>query len=201
MAHSLTLKDPLYKNWLLAVLGLKYVKQGLEEFVTQEVAALHACILNDVTSRLSSVPPIDCSTQTYFQIPTKGAARPPVYICDLHNTGDISTCGGQCPNAICFAFIRELKTYHRFSKPIWTNTNPRLWTRNPWEVAKCFLSVGGYDKTQSAVDTDCTGLLSICILVKSIGDTLGISHGDFKDETDVFSKVLVILISTFGIQF
>ena len=104
MEHSSTLNDPLYKNWLLALLGLKYVKQGLEEFVTQEVETLHARILKDVTSRLSSVPPIHCSTQTYFQIPAKGAAsyRPPIYKCDLHNTGNISTCGGQCPNAICF---------------------------------------------------------------------------------------------------
>ena len=190
MAHSLQLQDPLYRNWLLGVLGLKYLKQGLEEFVTSEVASCHASILNCVAVSLASVTPIDCSTQTYFQIPTKGAPIPPTrYTCDIHNTSDLSTCGGQCPNAICFVFIRELKKCHRFVRQIWNNTNPCLWTLDSWEVAKCFLTVGGYDKTHSAVDTDCTGLLSICINMKSIGDALRISHSDFISQNDAFTKV------------
>lgn len=182
------LNDPLYKNWLKAGLGLKYLKKGLENFVSSEIQITFANINGNVSQLLSSSSSLDCSKQTYF---TQSTKSPPKYFCSYDNSYDKNQCDKNCPNLVCSKLVEEIAKFHRHGKPIWSNTDPCFWTSDAWEIAKCFLSVDGYSHTRNAADTDCSGLLSIMINMKHIGTILNISDSDFRTGSDVLTKVIL----------
>ena len=184
MANSKQFEDELYKNWLVSCLGLKYVKECLEEYVTQEVDLFHIGLLTDVKNDVGSVLPIDCSKQTFLH----DKNIPSCYMCNVHKR-NINECDNTCHNKICKAIVTYIRGAHRFQQFKLSNTNPCKWTTDPWEVAKCFMSTDGYEKTTSANDTDCAGLLSICINMKIIGTKLKIKDKSFRSHTDIFSVV------------
>ena len=184
MAVSLPLSDIRYQNWLRAGHGLKVLKEVLEDFVTSHISLFHADILQNVKCSSAAT---DISKQTY---PLKCNIRPQEIFCTVHNSNSrINHCTDDCPNEYCHRIAKYIAKHHRRLKPLWTNTNPSLWISDPWEIAKCFFCSDGYIDTHSAQDTDCTGLLSIIINLKPIGDTMKLSDKDVKVKKDVFSEV------------
>ena len=108
-------------------------------------------------------------------------------MCASYNS-DKSLCDQNCQNSVCSTLANQIICQHRTKKPNWKNSDPSLWTSNPWEVAKCFLPPG-YSYTTTAKDTDATGLLNIIIFMKHFGPIFGIPDKAFKTQTDVFSMV------------
>ena len=194
MSHKINISDPLYKNWLLAGLGLKYVKDGIQELIVSEVELCHKTMLNDIETTFSLTRPIDCFLQTIVSYPIKKPPNYGVFQCDLDSSSDPSMCAKDCPNAVCYLIMKDIIQTHRWKRPIWCNTNPHQWASHPWEVAKCFLSSSGYEHVTSTKDTDCSGLLSIIINMKCIGDKLNLCDKDVKSGQDIFSKVCSIYL-------
>ena len=188
MAHSKPMQDPLYVNFLSVGLGLEHLYEGLADFVQSNVEGYHDDLVLKTATELKSKLPIDCSKQTFF---SKNNNNVPKYECRSCTSGssDKSLCDKNCQNIVCDLLANKIKGQHRTMRPNWKNSDPSIWTRNPWEVAKCFLPPG-YSHTTSAKDTDATGLLNIIIFMKHIsGHILGIPDNDLKKQNDVFSKV------------
>ena len=183
-----------YMSWLMAGLGLKHLKLGLEEFVKKQIENSHKELLNNVAKSLSlsSVSDIDCSGQTLIKNVNRRAFKPQVFYCDIHITGDINTCVTEkCPNTACHKLIDEITKFHRQHRPIWSNTNinPSQWICDPWQFAKCFLSVSGNHHIHSISEVDAAGILGIMINLLPIAKSLKIDVKDIKAESDVLSKV------------
>ena len=182
-----------YRAWLLAGLGLKHLKLGLEDFVTKQIANSHKDLLDDVAKSMRlSASGLDCSGQTLIQNVNRRSFRPPVYDCQIHTTGDITICvSKKCPNATCHFLLKEITKFHRQRKPIWSNTNinPSQWICDPWQFAKCFLSVSGNHHINSISEVDCAGILGLMLNLLPIAKSLKIDDKDIKTETNVLSKV------------
>ena len=178
------MNNPLYKNWLLTVLGLKYVKEGIEDFLEHEVKVCHTKLINDVCSNLG-VSSIDCSAQNYYPFPLKSL---PLGKCSIHPSNRPASCLNTCPNFISCRLYKNIAQLHRFGHTScsYKNTNACKWTSTPWELAKCFLTMDGYIACIGPQDTDCTGLLSIIINMKDIGDKLNLN---IDGKTDLVSEV------------
>ena len=179
-------------SWLVAGLGLKHLKLGLEEFVTNQIANSHKELLNNVAKSMSLplVSDIDCSGQTLIK--NIRAFKPQVFHCDIHITDKINMCVSEkCPNAACHKLINEITKFHRQHRPIWSNTNinPCQWICDPWEFAKCFLSVSGNHHIHSISEVDAAGILGIMINLLPIARSLNIDDKAIKAESDVLSKV------------
>lgn len=183
MAQS---KDELYKNWQFAVLGLKYLKQGLETFVKNETQNCHFDLIQDLKKK-GFTSTIDTSAQTYMD--PIDYRIPPVYYCSKDDTGDVKQCSKQCHNAVCRSLVIKIQNHYRQGNPIWKNTDPCMWASDYWEVAKCFLSIDGYKDKHSVEDTDCSGLLSIIINMKPILNKPGRSDLDINTIVDCFKQV------------
>ena len=184
-----------YTFWMFVVLGLKQVKLGIETFVTEQLQQWHNDYMQVLATslELGTADEVNCSEQTIFPPVIKGNFIPPTqYRCDINNTDDINECVTLCPNVACYKIMKEITQLHRLKRPIWTNTNPNKWTADPsapWEIAKCFLSSGGFHNTPSYTEIDCAGLLNIIIKMRTITKNLNISDQDIRDSKDVFSKV------------
>ena len=179
--------DPEYKNWVLAELGLLYLKEGLEEYLDTEIKVFHAQLMVKIALDLNmSASAVDCSIQTYIKHPMKSI---PVYDCSAHSNKKPPDCPAECPNRICNAIANEIMKAYRFGRPNgWKNSIANKWTSDPWEIGKCFLSTDGYINCHSATDIDCSGLLSIYINVKPIGDKLKLVGG-IDGKKDIFTQV------------
>ena len=193
MAQLQILNDPKFKNWQKSTLGLLNLKHGLEEFITKRADLIHKDLITTVAKELDYALPIDCSSQTY--IPTGIVWKPGLeYNCPLDGTSDYKQCSKQCPNAVCYSYVRNLRKIHTWRTPIWQNTKPSEWTKNPWEIAKCFLPVSGYENSKSAEDTDCAGLLSIMINMEPIIEALGKKPRDKTEIRKVVKEVNTVMI-------
>ena len=184
MSHLTQMNNPLYKNWLLTVLGLTYVKEGIEDFIKHEVKVCHTKLINDVCIDLG-VPSIDCTAQNYYPFPLKSL---PKGNCGTHPTFRPASCSKTCPNYISCRLYKNITHLHRFGINCcsYKNTNASLWTSTPWELAKCFLTMDGYSTCIGPQDTDCTGLLSIIINMKAVGDKINLN---IDGKTDIVSAV------------
>ena len=192
MADSKPIKDSLYVNFLSVGLGLQHLQEGLADFVQSNVEDYHDNLMLKVAAEIKSTLPIDCSKQLFFP---KNNNIIPKYECRscTSYSSDRRLCDNNCQNFVCDTLAKQLKDQHRTERPNWKNSDPSLWTRNPWEVAKCFLPPG-YNHTTSAKDTDATGLLNIIIFMKHLsGHILGIPDNDIKKQRDVFSKVSIMV--------
>ena len=193
MSHRQRLRDPEYKNWVLAGLVLLYMKEGLEEYMDTEIRSFHAGLMVKIAADLSiSASAVDCSIQSYIKHPMKSI---PVYDCSAHSKMTHTDCPAECPNRICNIIFNAIKQAHRFGRPNgWKNSIANKWTSDPWEIAKCFLSTDGYTNCHSATDTDCSGILSIFINLKPIGDKLKLLGGIDGTNDIFFSGEYVLLI-------
>ena len=124
---------------------------------------INSLILKTIARQFDSTQ-LDTSSQTLMPISIKYDFKPKSYHCKKHRTYQENECiAKQCANAICNRFINEITSIHRDRNPLWVNTNPCKWVTDPWEVAKCFMSTGGYKDTHNAKEVDCSGLLSMMI--------------------------------------
>ena len=133
----MTYRQSQYTSWLSAGLGLKFLKLGLEDFVTQQVEHCHTDLIQNVAMSmgLSTAADLDCSGQTLIQNANKGTFKPPIFYCQMHSTGDIKMCiTKKCPNAACLNLLKGIAKLHRQNRPIWNNTslNPNQWQCDPW---------------------------------------------------------------------
>ena len=91
----------------------------------------------------------------------------------------------RCPNNVCNRIRQALVANHAYSGPFWKNTDAAKWCTDPWELAKVFMSPG-YEDKNTARDTDCSGLLSVCINGTFVRHAVTI---DTANKTDLFHQV------------
>ena len=188
MAHKTNLKNPKYRTWVKTGLGLKYLKEGLEQFTVDVMDDQHQAILMTVrkASKLMHSHCNQCQVNTLMpnHVRTKTNHCPlGVNDCNCRQPRGKQT----CPNDICGAIYEQIIQLHGSTPPApyWRNTNATLWCSDPWEIAKCFINAPGYANTTSAHGTDCAGLLQI--IVNNLG-----FHSHLKCDItglDIFSKV------------
>jgi hypothetical protein len=188
MAHEKQLKNPKYRTWVKAGLGLKYVKEGLEQFTVDILDEQHQAILMTVrkSSKSMSSHCNQCQINTLMpnHVRTKSNHCPfGVSDCNCRQPRGKLT----CPNDICGGIYEQIILLHASfpPAPYWRNTDSTLWCSSPWEIAKCFINAPGYAHTTSASGTDCAGLLHI--IVNHLG-----FHSHLKCDitgSDIFSKV------------
>ncbi|XP_045214561.2 uncharacterized protein LOC123564806 [Mercenaria mercenaria] len=186
-SHEQQLKNARYRDWVKAGLALKYLKDGIQEFVDDEVKAQWRNILEEVRKELRR-PDATCN-QCSIDI-----------LLPAHKRG---TCGQgnrcfcrydpqhrrrPCPNDVCGTIFDKIAQQHMNGRPSWGNTDSTKWCTSHWEIAKSFIDGGGYVENVSAADTDCKGLLSIVTNNMFIQKSVDTPIDKFEPKTDVFSK-------------
>ncbi|XP_045202914.2 uncharacterized protein LOC123556346 [Mercenaria mercenaria] len=187
MTHSLQLKNRKYRNWVRAGLGLKYVKDGLLDFVDNNLKQIHNDSICNVRSKYGLTSEI-CTSCLLRNI-QPDHVRDSNKQCPLrHGNCNCQYPRGKnkCPYNICSAIYDNIVTLHASSPPVpcWKNTNAQLWCTSYFEFGKCFINAHGYANKTSISEIDCSGLLHIIINNKAI-------HGHIQctiTGNDVFSK-------------
>ncbi|KAH3823145.1 hypothetical protein DPMN_124944 [Dreissena polymorpha] len=147
-------------NWLKALLGLNITKVGLHNFVDIEIKMLQQSFVQPQLNSLCS----SCVTANLLKCPTRGVCKPLNGICTMHDTPAKQTRG--CPTKFCEKFRDEIVINHKFSNPSWKNTSAEEWTKNHWQIAKCFLPREGYANVNSIQNTDFNGVINVIINCK-----------------------------------
>ena len=158
MASQQQSKEAEFKHWVKARLGLIYLKEGLAPFCQGIANQQRKHILDNIRQTKSLASNATCGTCQYKTLKPNhnctGSEECPYGLFDCncrYPRGKYA-----CPNGICGAIYDDIIRNHRFT-PNWENTDSRLWTSDPWSIAKCFIN--GYDLNTSAAGTDCIGLL------------------------------------------
>ncbi|XP_053386843.1 uncharacterized protein LOC123563372 isoform X4 [Mercenaria mercenaria] len=166
MAHEKQLRNPKYRSWVKSGLGLKYLKEGLEQFTVDVLDEQHLAILMTVRKASKSMATSCNQCQVNSLLPNHARTR------SNHCPLGVNDCNCRqpkgkrtCPNDICGAIYEEVIHLHGSTPPApyWRNTDATLWCSNPWEIGKCFINAPGYAHTRSASETDCAGLLHIIV--------------------------------------
>ncbi|XP_045195203.2 uncharacterized protein LOC123550852 [Mercenaria mercenaria] len=144
--HQKQLKECLFKNWIRAVLGLKYLKSGLEDVSDEFVQNQHVEFLRKFQN---AKPCTQCNEASLLK-------------------------GKKCPNKFCSELYQLIVDEHRSKKPELKNTVIQNWSsKDPWNLALCYINTLGYTGKGSAKEIDCAGLLSIFINNKYFNASLG----------------------------
>lgn len=143
------------QNWFRCTLALHITREGILEFVDDEIKTLHHRILK--TLPVGSIC-TSCVTQSVVPCPAKK-------VCKIGRDGkclnfhNVPPTG--CPKRVCDRIVREIELVHKYNGPSWKNTDASKWCTSPWELAKCFCPPDGYAKIFSPQDTDLNGLISV----------------------------------------
>ncbi|XP_053405051.1 uncharacterized protein LOC123522859 [Mercenaria mercenaria] len=188
MSHQLHLEKEKYRQWVKAGLGLGYLKEGLAPFCDDVAKQQHKDILDNIkqTKNLSAVTCGQCNLRTLKPDHVKiGKNQCPLGQANCNCCYTSSKIA--CPNNVCGAIYDTIITNHASTPPApyWKNTQTQQWTGDPWSIAKCFINAPGYDRTTSAADINCTGLLHVIINNKYF-------HNHIQNNlagANVFSKV------------
>lgn len=155
------------QNWFKSAFAYKTAREGIVDFVENEIIKFHRDVLDSVLL-MNSLPAgstcNSCTTQNVLPCPTKGICRTDGRCLIFH------TC---CTKNICDRIAREIISAHNFHQPSWKNTDASKWCSTPWEVAKCFCPPDGYTSKPSAKDTDFNGLVSVMLNCKCFKTVLG----------------------------
>ena len=187
MANLLpTLDDHDYKNWVKGGLGLKFARQGIENFVERNIDSFHQNILTNLPVgqphcySCSTANIIKCNQSNHF---CKFKNRK----CNVHDPKDPTKKSRPCPDSVC-NFIRDkVVNKHRFRGPSWVNTDAGCWCREPWQLAVCYMPPG-YSRANSAQDTDFPGILGVVINNKLFGTEV---TDKLSDPNNIFCKVII----------
>jgi hypothetical protein len=80
-----------------------------------------------------------------------------------------------CPINVCDKIALEVKANHRNAGSImWSNSATHDWTSKPWAVTKLYMSVGREAANDSAIHTDCSGLLRLMLNSRRFAEKLGV---------------------------
>ncbi|XP_053395355.1 uncharacterized protein LOC123523947 [Mercenaria mercenaria] len=154
------LENPRYRDWVRAALGLKYLKQGLEGFVTICIQDQHTTFISGKELGSSGVQCTQCTRDNLLpDHPRNNCIQRFRNRCFCNNP----TGRRKCPNNVCSRFYDLIVLDHDERSPFWPNTDPSKWYCDIWELAKCFLGTHCQDDVKSAAETDLTGLLTIII--------------------------------------
>ncbi|XP_053391472.1 uncharacterized protein LOC128554247 isoform X2 [Mercenaria mercenaria] len=161
LSVKLQLSERLYTNWVRAVLGLKYLKLGIEGVAEKEVKRRHTEILNTLPN--SKQPCTQCSTESLYPLHDKKQ-------CYRKQNKNKCLCSDyqhnrqQCPDkGYCSLFYDQIVSDHWFENPELENTQLDRWSYDPWSVATCYINTKGYKGKGSSKEIDCAGLLSLFI--------------------------------------
>ncbi|KAH3697563.1 hypothetical protein DPMN_085066 [Dreissena polymorpha] len=154
--------DKEMNNWLKSWLAIGIAKSGLDNFVDKEAQSVHSRIYNTVYSNLpsSTGPCTECFTVNLLKCSTPEICNKTVScVCQSNHYKP-------CPMKICDKVCNEIIQEHRFKNVSWNNTSANKWSSDRWEIAKCFLPSEGYKETNTARETDFTGIISYLLNCK-----------------------------------
>ncbi|XP_045161261.2 uncharacterized protein LOC123526254 [Mercenaria mercenaria] len=161
-----TIKDKKFVNWLKSALALFFAKQGLDDFVRDEITQFQKDLLASVfQKRALPVGTVctSCTTENVLHCPTfnfcsKGR------ICHIHDPTTPSKRPKQpCPNSLCQDIQVGILHEHRYNGPSWKNTDARRWSNDAFEIAKCYMPPDGYAGVTRLADIDLNGSLAVII--------------------------------------
>ncbi|XP_060555276.1 uncharacterized protein LOC132716112 [Ruditapes philippinarum] len=177
-----------YRNWIKGGLGLKYLKNGLEDFCDEMVKQQHRNLKKTVEEKInvSDIQCSSCNVSTLQPNHVKVKGKCPLFHikCNcLHPGGN-----KMCPHNVCGVMYDEIIRLHASNPPCpnWKNTNSKRWCTDPWSVAKCFINASGYEEKSSASEIDCSGLLHVFLNSKGMRSLLTFS----STGPNVFAKAL-----------
>jgi len=157
-----------FRNWIRASLGLKYLKDGLVEFISSEARKQYDKHVGN-TIQTACVQDYKCNSclpdtlLPYHQVRNGqcNQGNPRNCICSRRKTNSRRICpeGGAC--GIFYDLIAD---EHTHKDPCWFNTNFDQWSsaNGYFEFIKCFISTHGYKTKSKFSELDALALLSIC---------------------------------------
>jgi len=157
-----------FRNWIRASLGLKYLKNGLVEFISSEARKQYDRHVGITikTARVQDYKCKSCLPDTLLpchQVRNGQCnhGNPRNCICSRRRTNSRRICpeGGAC--GIFYDLITD---EHTHKDPCWYNTNFDQWSsvNGYFEFIKCFISTSGYKTKSNFEELDALALLSIC---------------------------------------
>ncbi|XP_045161673.2 uncharacterized protein LOC123526543 [Mercenaria mercenaria] len=187
-SYKAKLPKPRYSNWLKAGLALLITKEGLTDFVYDEIEQFQIKCLADICAK-HGLPPnttcSSCSTVAVLVCPTAGICNRKSGTCTFHNGNYYR----MCPNQVCDRLRQAITNAHRYPRPSYKNTDATKWCSSAWEVAKCYMPADGYSHAMTAAETDFNGILSVILNHKSfqskISDDLSNKRGIFVQAREV----------------
>ncbi|XP_052786860.1 uncharacterized protein LOC128222086 isoform X3 [Mya arenaria] len=193
MSGDTNLYRPPFKSWVKACIGLRYMQDGCEKCVEDEIKYQHSTIVAKVESR-SRTPgyKYDCSACTIDNLrPIHRKENCPYTKKKCLCARECSPTRRHCPQySACSRFHDYVwDEYQEGSCPTFLNSNVELWSTNFWEFGKCFIQTQGYKAVTSAANTDAAGLLSICIHNRTLWNMFGQSQ-IIKDARNTRNAIL-----------
>jgi len=167
-AHINVKDSKVHRNWIRASLGLKYLKNGLVEFISREARTQYdkhvgktiktACV-QDYTCK--SCLPDTLLPYHHVRNGQCNQGNPRNCIIKRRTTNSRRICpeGGSCG-----VFYDLITDEHTNREPCWLNTNFDQWSsaNGYFEMIKCFISTPGYKTNSTFSQLDALALLSIC---------------------------------------
>ena len=202
MPLSEQVKKGKFQNWIRATLGLRYLKEGLATFISQEADEQYKNYVQYVLS-LTKRSEYDCTNCTPENLlPNHGVENK-----KCNQTGiDNCFCAKRfrknrrmCPQAsACGILYDAIIDEHTHKAPSWHNTNIEKWSSSSFEFFKCFISTPGYKTKSSFAQLDALALLSICQNNRKL-------KANFNDIKDKIEKVRtfytnMVLFDTYAIN-
>ncbi|XP_053393400.1 uncharacterized protein LOC128555325 [Mercenaria mercenaria] len=172
------LQDERFKNWLKGALAIIFCKEGLEDFVLDEMTQFQRDILQNIYTNYGVKPytvctfcttanVLPCGTKNFCSVGKK---------CFVHDSKvPNKTPNQQCPNRICQRLSDSIRTMHRFTNPSWKNTDATLWCTDAFYIAKCYLPPDGYGGATSIREVDFNGVISAILTNKRFQNKLAIN--------------------------
>ena len=91
-----------------------------------------------------------------------------------------------CKRNVCNKIRDEVMQHNRIETIPFHNINISRWQQCHWEIAKCFILARGYRSTNSARETDFTGIISIIINFCGFQKHV---NSDLDSDDNIFRKV------------
>jgi hypothetical protein len=156
-----------FTNWLKGALAVLFAREGLTEFVENEISDFQRDLLQSIFIQ-NAIPSgatcSNCTTANVLKCPTQevcGRKRP----CKLHDPSvQNKTPNQKCPQNICHHIKDAIAKHHRFQAPTWQITDATKWCSDAVEIAKCYLpSLIEYGNKNSFAEIDFNGTVGIII--------------------------------------
>jgi len=155
MAAPNLLSDQRYRNWIRDTLSLLYLKEALVKIVDHDAVKFHQGLQRALG--VVGAAPSTCSSCNQNDI-----------IKDFRRHKWWMTC------PLCDQWLQQIVQNHA-KKPLPNlhreNTDPQLWSTNPYEVFKCYMPYG-CQQDQSAKDADSQSILNVlknCVYFSKCG--------------------------------
>ena len=162
---KLQIKQHMFKNWIIGILGLKNLKLGLESPASHAVKTHYERIISGLPKPLLDKKCSECNANNLLPLHNKKQCQRRKCLCSVspHTRR-------QCPsNGLCSEMYDLIARDHRFEDPAMRNTKVELWRTDAWSVAACYISSTEYIHTseykykESSDEFDCAELLSLFI--------------------------------------